>query len=168
MARTSTRPRHGSPHQLTPAFNLFGKSAAIVRRHIWVFGTLNIIPFIFAFRTWLWAPAGPNATGQHWWQHLHSAGPGWAFGPLPTFTNFAFVGFSILWFLVVIFVGTAVQIMNQEAQLEGDEGKNVITFSKLWEVVKEMWLRMLGLYILVGIFVIVGLILLVVPGLIMI
>ncbi len=58
-------------------------------------------------------------------------------------------------------------IMSQAAQLEGSEGKD-LHFHRLWQVVKELGWRMLGLYLVMALYIVVGLILLVVPGLIMI
>jgi len=168
MARTSTRPRRGSPLHLTPAFDLFKPSYEIVRKHIWIFGPLYAVPFIFSLHSWLWSPAGPNVHTHHWWGTWQSFGPGWSASPIPIFTSYAFVGFAILWFLFVIIAGTIVQIMTQEAQLEGAEGKEVITFDPLWRVAKEVGWRMLGLYVLVGLVIVIGLILLIIPGLIMI
>lgn len=167
MARTSTRPRHGSPLHITPAFDLFRPSYEIVRKNIWIFGPLYAIPFIFALHSWLWSPSGPNAVHHHWWGDWQNFGPGWSASPVPVFTSYAFVGFALIWFIFVIAAGTIVQIMNQEAQLQGAEGK-AITFDKLWAVVKQIGWRMLGLYIVVALFIIGGLILLIVPGLIMI
>ena len=68
---------------------------------------------------------------------------------------------------MILSVGTISQIMAQQAQLEGAEGKK-IDFSKLWLVVKELGWRMLGLYIVVGLVILVGFILFIVPGLFMI
>lgn len=63
--------------------------------------------------------------------------------------------------------GTIVQIMSQAAQLDAVENKP-LDFQHLWQVVKKMGWRLLGLYIVIAAYVIVGLILLIVPGLIMI
>lgn len=168
MARTSTRPRRGSQHHLTPSFGLFRPSYQIVRKHIWIFGPLYIVPFIFAFHSWLWTPTGVNAANHPMWHRWIDIGPGWSASPIPIFTSYAFIGFALIWFVFVIAAGTIVQIMTQEAQLEGSEGKEVITFNNLWRTVKETGWRMLGLYIVVGLYILVGLILLIVPGLIMI
>lgn len=168
MVRVSTRPRRGSLLHLTPSFDLFRPSYEIIRKHIWIFGPLFAVQFIFTLHSWIWTPTGTNAASTHWWHRWLDVGPGWAASPIPVFTSYAFVGFAVVWFLFVIVAGTVVQIMTQEAQLEGAEGKEVITFDKLWGIVKEMGWRMLGLYILVGLFIFVGLILLIIPGLIMI
>jgi len=164
MARTSTRPRRGSSIHLTSAFDLFRPSYDLVKKNIWIFGPLYAVLLVFGIRTWLWAPSGPNAP-HHFWGDWQNFGPGWSASPLPFFTSYAVFGFAIVWFLFVLALGTIVQIMAQRAQLDAAEGKH-LSFDKLWDTVKEMGWRMLGLYIVVSLVVGVGLILLVVPGVI--
>ena len=50
--------------------------------------------------------------------------------------------------------------------MEATEGK-ALDFTRLWAVVKELWWRMFGLYLLTGLYIFVGLILFIIPGLIM-
>ena len=168
MARTSTRPRRGSPQHFTPAFSLLRPSYEIIKKHIWIFGPLYVVPFIFAFHTWLWTPSGVNATNDPFWHRFIDVGPAWSASPLPIFTSYGLIGFAFFWFLFTIAAGTIVQIMSQEAQLEGAEGHEVIMFDKLWKVVRETGWKMLGLYMFIFAYIVVGLILFIIPGLIFI
>ncbi|MBX4196934.1 hypothetical protein KW801_00045 [Candidatus Saccharibacteria bacterium] len=165
MARTSRRARRNSPLHLPSAFDLFRPSKEIVINNIWIFGPLYAVPFIFWIHSWIWSPL-PNQP-VHWWQNSRSFSSGWPGGPLPTYSTFLVVGFSLMWFVIIAALGTIAQIMSQAAQLEAAEGKH-LDFHNLWKVVKELGWRMLGLYIVVGLIVVVGLFLLIIPGLIMI
>lgn len=160
-----TRPRKSSLLHLTPSFELFGKSKDIVLKNIWIFGPLYILPIVFMLHSWIWTPAGHNAAHHHWYTNIYSSSSGWSSGPAPFFTKYAFVGFSILWFLIVIVGGFIVQIMSNAAQLEASEDKTV-SFDSIWKTTKELGWRMVGLYIVVGLVILGGLILLIVPGLI--
>jgi hypothetical protein len=64
-------------------------------------------------------------------------------------------------------LGTVAQIMSQAAQLDAVEDKH-LDFQNLWQVVKKMGWRLLGLYILMAIIIGVGFVLLFIPGLFMI
>lgn len=165
MARTSRRPRRTSPLHLPSAFDLFTPSKELVLNNLWIFGPLYAVPLIFWIHSWIWSPL-PN---QHvgWWDHAGGYSSGWPGGPIPTYSTFAFVGFSLLWLAIVVVIGTIVQIMSQAAQLDAAEGRH-LDFANLWRVVRELGWRLLGLYIVIGVVVLVGLILLIVPGLIMI
>jgi hypothetical protein len=165
MARTSNRPRYNSPLNLPGAFQLFKPSRDIVIKNIWIFGPLYGVPLLFFLHSWLWSP--PLAIpGNHLASHLDSFSSGWLFSPTANYTFSALIGFSIIWFLFALAIGTIAQIMSQAAQLEAVEDKP-LHFYRLWQVVKELGWRMLGLYLLVGLYVFVGLILFIVPGLIM-
>jgi hypothetical protein len=164
MARTSRRARRTSPLNLPSAFDLFAPSKEIVLKNIWIFGPLYAVPFIFWIHSWIWSPL-PNQK-VHFWQH-DSFSSAWPGGPIPTYTTFTLVGFSLLWLLIILIVGTIAQIMAQAAQLEGAQARP-LDFQNLWQVVKDIGWRLFGLYIVIGIVVLVGLVLLVIPGLIMI
>jgi hypothetical protein len=165
MARTSRRPRRTSAFHLPSAFDLFTPSKEIVLKNIWIFGPLYAVPLIFYIHSWIWSPL-PN---QHvgWWHHGDSFSPAWPGASLPAYATFLLVGFSILWFVITAAVGTIAQIMAQAAQLEAAEDKP-LDFQNLWQYVKVLGWRLLGLYIVIGLAVVIGLILLIVPGLIMI
>ena len=158
------RPRRGSPLRLTPSFELFGQSRDIVLKNVWIFGPLAILPVVFMFHTWLWTPAGPGEDPSHW-DTVNWFSAGWFSVTFPTYIDAAFVGFSLMWLLLVLVGGFIVQIMNQAAQLEGSEGKTV-GFGSIWKTTKELGLRMIGLYVLVGLVILGGFILLIIPGLI--
>jgi len=165
MARTSRRARRTSPLNMPSAFDLFTPSKELVLKNIWIFGPLYAVPFIFWVHSWIWSPL-PNQP-VHWWQHSGSFSAGWPGGPLPTYATFLVVGFSLLWFLIIAAGGTIAQIMSQAAQLDAAEAKP-LNFHSLWQLVKLLGWRMLGLYIVIGLLVFVGLLLLIIPGLIMI
>lgn len=165
MARTNTRARRNSPLYLPSAFDLFKPSKNLVLKHIWIFGPLYAVPFIFWLHSWLWSPR-PN---QHvsWWHGADGFSAGWPGAPLPTYSTFLVVGFSLLWLVLILVVGTIVQIMSQQAQLEASQRRR-ISFEQLWPVVQRRGWRLVGLYIVVSLVVFVGLLLLIIPGLIMI
>jgi len=165
MRRTSRRARRSSPLNLPTAFDLFTPSKEIVLNNLWIFGPLYAVPLIFWIHSWIWSPL-PNQHVQ-WWHHSGSFSSGWPGGPLPTYATFTLIGFSLLWLLLIVVLGTVAQIMSQAAQLQGAEGKT-LDFGNLWRVVKQLGWRLLGLYIVIGLVVLVGLILFIVPGLIMI
>lgn len=133
-------------------------------KNIWIFGPLYAVPLILGIHDWIWSPTGPQAHGS-WWNHAYgfsSSGPG---NPFPDYGFSALVGFSIIWLLFVTVAGTIAAIMSQAAQLDAVQNKH-LDFQNLWEVVKRMGWRLLGLYIVTGLIVFVGLLLLIVPGLI--
>jgi len=164
MATSKSRGRKNSPLYLPGAFELFTPSNNIILKNIWIFGPLYAVPLIFSIHAWIWAPL-PNQPTR-WWQSTGDFSWGWVGSPAPNYLTFSFIGFSLLWLLIIMVAGTIVQIMSQAAQLEGAEGKDPM-FDRLWVVVKEVGWRMVGLYIMMGLIIVIGLILLIVPGLIM-
>lgn len=160
------KPRRSSPLNITGSFELYGKSKELVKKNLWIFIPLYLIPLLFNFHSWIWTPGpGSHQETGHWTRYSW-LGSGFSTSSLPNSVWYIFVGFSILWLIFVIAAGTIVQIMAQNAQLEVAQGRTP-TFGKLWATVKEMGWRMLGLYLLIGLYVVVGLILFIVPGLIM-
>jgi uncharacterized membrane protein len=160
------RARLGSPLRLYGSFELFGQSRRLVWKNIWIFGPLYFLPLIFSFHSWEWTPALGSQNG-HWWTTYSWFGSGSASSAIPSYLWYSFIGFTLLWFVFVLAIGTIVQIMSQEAQLEATEGKN-LDFGHLWKVAREIGWRMFGLYLLIGLYVVVGLILFIIPGIIMI
>jgi hypothetical protein len=165
MVRTNKRPRRTSAFHLTSAFDLFTPSKELVLKNIWIFGPLYAVPFVFWIHSWIWSPL-PN---QHvsWWHNGGGFSSAWPGGPLPTYGTFLLVGFSLLWFVIITALGTIAQIMSQVAQLDAAEDKP-LDFRSLWQVVKSMGWRLLGLYVAMGLIILVGLILFIIPGLILI
>lgn len=159
------RERLGSPLRLHGSFELFGKSRKLVQKNIWIFGPLYFLPLIFSFHSWTWTPAIGSQNG-HWWTTYSWFGSGLSASSVPSYMWYSVVGFSLLWFIFVLAIGTIVQVMTQEAQLEAVEHKP-LDFGRLWSVAKEMGWQMFGLYLLIGLYVFVGLILFIIPGLIM-
>lgn len=164
--RTSSRPRQGSVFNLPSAFDLFTPSKNLILKNIWIFGPLYAVPLIFWIHNWIWSPS-PAQSVHHWWDSSGSFSSAWPGAPVPTYSTYTVVGFSLLWLLIVMVVGTIVQIMSQAAQLDAAENKS-LTFDKLWQVVKDKGWRLLGLYIVTSLIVLVGFILFIVPGLFMI
>ena len=131
--------RRGSPLYLPSAFDLFKPSRDLVLDNLHVFGWLFALPLIFWVHSWLWTPAA----GGHFWNRFTDANYSWTF---PSSYNAAFIGFSILWFVIAIAAGTIVQIMSQKAQLEVSSGKRP-ELGELWTFVKLRWLSMLKIYV---------------------
>lgn len=154
------RARRTSPLYLPSAFSLFKPSRDLFLDHLDIFGPLYILPLFFWLHSWISTPAG----GGHYFSRFSDANFSWSSFPSSYFS--IFIGFSIIWLLFTLAVGTAVQIMMQRAQLSVIEGKKP-SFEGLWATVKELGWRMLGLYVVTSIIVGVGFILLIIPGLIM-
>jgi hypothetical protein len=164
MSRTSQRARRSSPLNLPGAFELFTQSRKIVLDNLWVFGPVYAVPVIFGLHSWIWTPANSN---NPWYLQSSWAGPGFSSASFPVYTDYLFVGVSLLWGLFVLAAGFIVQIMAQKAQLDGAEGHQ-LNFAHLWTTVKHLGWRLVGLYLLVGLYIVVGLILFIIPGIIMI
>lgn len=165
MAHTHNRARRTSHLYLPSAFDLFTPSKNIVLENIWIFGPLYAVSFIFFVHSWLWSPVA----GQHvrLWQHSDGFSSAWLSGPLPAYFSLLVVGFSLLWLVLTIIVGTAAQVMSQAAQLQAAENQH-LDFHNLWQVVRRMGWRLLGLYIVMSLIFFVGLLLFIIPGLFMI
>ncbi|MBX4190665.1 hypothetical protein KW794_01115 [Candidatus Saccharibacteria bacterium] len=165
MARASKRARRTSAFYMPGAFDLFTPSKELVLKNIWIFGPLYALSLVFYIHSWIWSPL-PNQPVS-WWHHADGFSSAWPGSPLPIHITFLSVGFSVLWLLIIMLIGTIVQIMSNAAQLVAAEGKR-LDFNNLWQIVKELGWRMWGLYLLTGLIVFVGLVLLIVPGLIFI
>lgn len=165
MARTSQRARRSSHLYLPGAFDLFQPSKKMVLDNIWIFGPLYAVTLLFWIHNWIFAP-GVNQK-YYWWQHSDGFNTGWPGGPVPSYFTFTLIGFSIFWIIVTLAVGTIAQIMSQKAQLEAVQRRK-LDYGKLWQVVREIGWRMLGLYIAMFVVIVVGFILLVIPGFFMI
>ena len=166
MARHRNRPRQSSPLNLPSAFALFTSSKEIVLKNIWIFGPLYAVPVIFWIHSWIWASASSVIGNGQWWGRFSGVDSGWGFSPLSSWSD-AFIGFSIFWFLIAVVGGTIAQLMVTIASLEATENK-ALDFQDLWQRVKKLGWRLVGLDILVGLYVIVGFFLLIIPGLIMV
>lgn len=144
MARNRNRPRRNSVFNLPGAFELFKPSKDLVLKNIWIFGPLYGVFFVFYLHSWLWSPL-PHQT-EHWWQHARDLSPGLAGSTLPFYGTFVVVGFSIIWLLLTLIVGTLVQIMAQSAQLDAVEHKH-LDFQDLWHVARAQGWNLFKLYI---------------------
>lgn len=157
MARQ--RARRTSPLYLPSAFELFAPSRDLFMEHLNVFGVLYLLPLLFWLHSWIDTPA----RGHHYWTRVSDANTSWT---LPSGFNAAFIGFSILWFVIAVAAGLAVQIMLQRSQLDAAEGRGP-TLARAWQTVKTRWQSLLKLYIAMIVIYAVGFILLFVPGLFM-
>lgn len=165
MVKTSRRARRTSAFYIPSAFDLFTESKELVLKHIWIFGPLYAVPFVFYIHSWLWSPL-PN---QHvgWWHHADAFSPAWPGSALPSYLAYLSVGFSLLWLAIILVIGTIVQAMSNAAQLRAVQGHD-FDFRHLWQTAKEQGWQLFGLYIIMSIIFTVGLILLIIPGLIFI
>jgi hypothetical protein len=165
MAKASRRARRTSAFYIPGAFDLFAQSKELVLKHIWIFGPLYAVPFIFYLHSWLWSPL-PN---QHvsWWHHADGFSSAWSGGALPSYLTYLSVGFSLLWLAIILIIGTIAQIMSNAAQLRAAQNQD-FDFKHLWQAAREQGLQLLGLYIVMGIIFSIGLVLLIIPGLIFI
>jgi len=164
------RPRRSSPLYLPSAFDLFRPSRDLILNHISTFGPLYVLPLFFWLHSWSWIPA----SGGHYWFRFSDAN--YSLSAFPTAYFQAFVGFSILWFVLAIAFGTLIQIMLQRAQLDA-VGHKRLDLAELWGIARAFGPRMFGLYAIVGLLVGGGVLLalavspifyiLVIPGLIM-
>jgi hypothetical protein len=160
------RARRGSPLRLTPSFDLFRPSYELVRKNIWIFGTLYFVPIIFWVHSWIWT--SPNTANPAWFNRFYghsTLSASWGSSPFSNLPD-TFVGFSIIWFLIIIIGGTIAQLMAVIATYEASPDK-VIAINRLWATTKEIGWRLIGLYIVTGLIIFVGFILLIIPGLIM-
>lgn len=164
MAKTSRRARRTSHLYMPSAFDLFTPSKEIVLKNIWVFAPLYAALFIFYVHSWIWQPL----PGQHirLWQHASGFSSGWLGSPLPAYFSFLVVGFSLLWLILTLIIGTAAQIMSHAAQLDAAQSQH-LDFQNLWRIVRRQGWRLLGLYIVMAVIFTIGFALLIVPGLFM-
>lgn len=159
------RARLGSPLRLHGSVELFGKSRKLVQKNIWIFGPLYALLLLFSFHAWAWTPAIGSQNG-HWWTIYSWFGISFAASSIPSFIWYAFVGTSAFWLVFVFGIGTIIQIMSQQAQLDATERKP-LNFVDLWRVAKELGWRLFGLYLLMALYIFVGFVLLIIPGFIM-
>jgi hypothetical protein len=164
MAKSRNRPRQSSPLNLPGAFQLFTSSKEIVLKNIWIFGPLYAIPILFWIHSWIWTPASSSTGG--WWSGFYGLNGSWGSSPIASW-DYARIGFSVLWFLIAVVAGTIAQFMVTIAALDSTENR-ALDFRDLWQTVKKIGWRLVGLYLLVALYVVIGLILLIIPGLIMI
>lgn len=132
------RARRQSPLNLPSAFNLFVPSRNLVLDNFNVFAPLFMLTLLFWVHSWMSVPA----RGGHYWSRFVDANYSW---PFPSGFFVAFIGFSILWFLIAAVGGFLVQVMLQDASLNASRGKKP-NLSSSWSKAKQMSWQMLGLY----------------------
>jgi len=148
------RARKSSPLYLPRARELFTPSKELVLKNIWIFGPLYAIPFIFSIHSWIWAPVAGQP--HHWWYQTGRFNWSSAGSTLPVYLTLLIVGFSLLWLVIIMAIGTIAQIMAQEAQLKAAKGE-YLTFENLWPQARLLGWRMLGLYIVSGLAIVFSL-----------
>lgn len=161
---TKQRARAGSAFYLHSATELFGLSRKIIWNNIWIFAPLFIVVFIYAFHAWAWTPAIGGHNERSVWTRYSWFGAGFG-ATLPHYLWYTVVGYSTLWLGFIVLIGTPLQIIIQQAQLDVVQGHK-LRIKRLFRTVREMWLPMIGLYLITGLLILGGLVLLVIPGLI--
>lgn len=152
MARS--RSRRGSPLYTTPSFELFGKSRDLIIKRLDIFGPLYILPAIFLIGSWLTNTSTLKGSSR-WTYDFQNHGSGLAFPTFPAYSWGFFVALGV-GALIWLAVSLVIQVMTQSAQLRVAEDSK-LNFSLLWRTVKELGLRMLGLYIAIAlIFIVIG------------
>lgn len=144
---TRRKTRRGSPLHITSALDLFGKSKQLIVDNLSVFGPLYILPAMYLVGSWLENTRTLSGTSR-WNYNFQNHAAGWTSPTFPTYSGGILAGigiFALFWVIVSIIV----QIMTQSAQLTTSEGKKP-QFSALWETVKQLGWRMVGLYIVIG------------------
>lgn len=154
------RARRTSPLYLPSAFELFTPSKDLFVKYFNVFGLLYILPLIFWLHSWMDTPA----RGGNYAIRGTDANGAWS---LPLGFNAAVIGFTILWFIIAVAIGTVIQVMMQKAQLDAVENREP-TLNHCWQTFKKHGWEMFQLYVAMVLIFIVGFILFIIPGFFMI
>ncbi len=141
--------------QLAKAWELYGKSAELVRNNLSVFGLLYIVPIVYSL---LGAFGGHNSSvhGTWGWNTQTPGGLSWI----------TWIGIGGIVFLLFTLVILIVTMLTQAAALQAAQTKTASLNTALASIKRVFW-RLLGVYILSGIIIVIGFILLIVPGVIM-
>jgi hypothetical protein len=145
-----------SKHGLTGAFDLFPKSAQIVRSNFGTFAIIYIIPLLSN----LGALRGNGEVDTEKWSNFTNG-----FSGLPGYAIGGLIGFGIILFILFFLVYLVVNAMKYALELESAKGKKP-GLEQLWPFAKKYWLRLFGLMIVVGLTIVLGFVLLIVPGII--
>lgn len=155
MARN--RGRRSSPLYVTPAFDLLPASYDYVKANFKVFVILFLFPMVIGLSNGYWVVD----SRRHLVPDVLNAASSLGNATLPAY-SYAHFGIT---FLIALAIGVVIQIMANAAQLQASEDKKV-RLTRVWRVVKQHWLKMLGLYTVISVLTAIGLALLVIPGLI--
>jgi hypothetical protein len=161
MAKTSSRPRRSSPLRLTGAFELFPISYHLIRDNIDSYKWLLVPGAVIA----LWSTFTNFVDQPSIWRIGDNAGSSFLAPGLPTGTFLAASGFLTIFGLVAL----AAYLMRLVFNLRLSQEKH----PSLRDVAREltdswMWLKLIGLHIVVAIVIVLGLIAFVIPGVILI
>ncbi len=134
-------------HQYVSAFDLFGKSYEVVMRNLKSFAVLLALPFVASLISSL--HYGFSATTFDKWKHFNFFG---STAPAAPVIGLFGAGIFLL-FLVITVVSLIIQTMLYGLELEGASGKTP-SLKHLFDVGKKYWLRLLGLFLMIGLYVI--------------
>jgi hypothetical protein len=144
-----------SSRHIGSAFDLLGKSAEIVKRNWKMFLLVNVLAVLAAI-----PPDNKNTKTEDDFSSVTSA-----FSGATGVEIGAVVGFGAVIVALVLVLVLFLTAMSVVLELRSSKGEKP-SFSVLFDDAKKYWLRLLGLFILMGIIIIAGLILLIVPGII--
>lgn len=136
--------KHDS-QQITSAFDLFAKSYDIVMRNLKNFGILLFLPFI-----------GSVVSTIHYRMNSSSnrlVRANFFGGTLPAYSIVGIVSLGIILSVAATVVALVIQAMLTGLELEGANGKTP-SLQHLWEVGKKFWLRLFGLFLVIGMYII--------------
>ena len=146
--------KSGIDKGLTSAFDLFPKSARIVQGNIGTFAILYIIPLLSGLGS---LRTDSNIDEQSFRNFANN------FSGLPGYGTGALIGLGIVLFVIILAVYLIVNAMKYSLELKSAQGKK-LKLEQLWPYAKKYWLRLVGLFILMGLYIIIGFILLIIPG----
>jgi hypothetical protein len=130
MVRTSTRPRRNSPLNLDSASALFKRSARIVRRNGWIFGTLYGYQMIFLLNSWITNP--DRLSGGFKWQfYFQNHNFGWVLPTLPPY-SWGFFTAPSFFSLVMLAISFVFFVLTFAAQLEASKHRST-PLDTLWK-----------------------------------
>lgn len=149
-----------SDKRLTNAFDLFGKSYAIVRRNLNTYALVYAIPAAMMIAGVIQLIDKSRGSGWSWGQAFSSS----LWGP----TDSSFETASTILVIFLFFAAIISYFLAVILNLRAAQGKTV-TFSAVWNELWRggLWFKMIGLVLMTILILIVGFILLIIPGIIL-
>ncbi len=135
---------------VTSAFDLFAKSYEVVMRNIKNFALLLAFPAIGAISSTINYNKTIKTSGR--WTHINFFGTS-----MPAYSIVGLVSVGIILFALFCVAALIIQAMLTGLELEGAQGKTP-SLSALWEVGKKYWLRLFGLFLVVGLYLLASII----------
>ncbi len=132
-------------HHITSAFDLFGKSYDIVMRNIKTFAVLLFLPFIGSVVSTIRYQA--NAPTNRW---VHTD---FFSGTMPAYSIVSIVSLGLILTVLVTVAALILQAMLTGLEVESSTGRTP-TFEHLWTLGKKYWLRLFGLFLVIGMYII--------------